>query len=60
MESPTLNVVALGEIEVVLTTCMVEGVALAGATGPAIVASTPAMAIHSGRRERDFMTRTSE
>jgi hypothetical protein len=49
-------VAALAGLNVVI----VGAAALAGATGPAIVASTPATAIHSGRRERDFIDLTSE
>jgi hypothetical protein len=56
--SPTPNVVALGVV--VFNAVMVEGAALTGDDGTTSDASTPATAIHSGRRERDFIDLTSE
>jgi hypothetical protein len=58
--SPTPNVVALDENKVVFNAVTVEAAALTGDDGTRSDASTPAMAIHSGRRERDFIDLTSE
>jgi hypothetical protein len=55
-ESPTLSVeFLLGEITVWPTTWIEEAAALAGATGPASEATTPASAIHAEERKYDFM-----